>query len=339
MQSLLTGVERIVYIVKEENLRLWAAKYCALGGRIIGQRADIDTPASVTRALRRVIIEFPEFEIELQAGVNGTQDSSLVAEVQKFGEHCLSRVMLRVEWAGEHIQKFRAMYDTLSMWEHAPALHDKIKLVSRNPQRLWNEDAQQAASLKRVDHLTFPVPVDQMDSRRAFWEALGGEAQEVKTVGTYPADKMILQGIFFNKGVPGKEFGIALVAGIDGKEELSQLTKFLRANGPDQVQHVAYDVGDMAVFCSHFTTIGGNLLAEPIVAPDGAVQAFGWPYSGRNAAVGQYPEFLAHKIGKGVNFQQVSLDELHAMVKNASKRKPRQLFSNCPPPSRARTQP
>lgn len=306
--SQITGVERLLYVVEGSKLETWAHDIYqdGLGGQII----DITGVADG----RQITVEFPEFQILLKS------DPGFSSQIEVFGDHYLSKVTLGVE----NIEEFHRRYDVLLT--HFPSTLRRKVDFTQHSLRTWDETEKQGALLKRIDHLTFPVPMNQMDSRRAFWEMLGGIADEQKRTGQYPEEELVLQGVMLENKNFGKKLGIALVAGVNGPIERAQVVQFLEANGLDQVQHIAFDVGDMEVFWPRFTSIGGNLLADPIVAPDGAIQAFGWPYSGRSASNGQYPEFLDRNTTGEIKFQQLSLEGLHEMQKAASKKDPKPLF-------------
>jgi len=306
--SQITGIERLTYIVEDKRLQTWAFDIYrdGLGGRI----------SSANVSPRHIIIDFPEFQIELKS------NAGRVRETERLGDHFLSLVSIGVE----DIEGFKQQL--AEAFRNAPPMLLRRVCFVQHELQEWGKEERQRAWLKRVDHLTFPVPEDRVGSRILFWEMLGGVPDEQKSTGQYPDEELVLQGVMFENKSLAKKLGIALVAGIDGATERAQVVRFLDANGLDQVQHVAFDVGDMETFWPHFLCIGGNLLDDPIIAPDGAIQAFGWPYSGRNAAEGQYPEFLDRLKSGTVKFQQRSLEGLHAMQIAASKLPPKPLF-NC----------
>ena len=136
------------------------------------------------------------------------------------------------------------------------------------------------------------------------------------------SDSMMLWGIVLNLGVPAEEFGVALVAGID-KEQTSQVTRFVTKNGSNVVQHVAYDVGDISAFRSHFEGgFGANLLSETLIVPDGfggfVKQVFGRGYESGNAAEVGFPEFLERLDGSGAGFTNVAGEGLYERVQRIS---------------------
>jgi hypothetical protein len=179
--------------------------------------------------------------------------------------------------------------------------------------------------LKRIDHVTYAVTPDTMEELAEFWvEGMGGtlvlKNDDVRPDD--PSDSMMLWGIVLNQGIPDEELGIALVAGID-REQVSQVTRFVGKKGPNIVQHVAYDVGDMASFRQYFEgDFGAHLLSETLIVPDGfggyVRQVFGRGYEPGNAAEVGFPEFVERLAGSGKGFTNAAGEGLYEKVKRIS---------------------
>ncbi len=179
--------------------------------------------------------------------------------------------------------------------------------------------------LKRVDHVTYAVTPATIEHVADFWVKELGGALVLKNDDVRPddpADSMMLWGIVLNRGIPEEELGIALVAGID-RDQVSQVTRFVQKKGPNVVQHVAYDVGEMASFRKYFEgEFGANLLSETLVVPDGfgghVRQVFGRGYESGNAAEVGFPEFVERLIGSGKGFTNAAGEGLYEKVKRVS---------------------
>ena len=113
--------------------------------------------------------------------------------------------------------------------------------------------------LTKVDHVTFVV--DPGTIRKWAWfylEVMGGK-MILRKDDTNPGEKssMMLWCIDFG------EFGIALVAGID-RQEKSHVTAYAERHGDHSVQHVAFQVPDLAAFQKNMVEQAGLRLLGPI---------------------------------------------------------------------------
>ncbi len=160
--------------------------------------------------------------------------------------------------------------------------------------------------LQKVDHVTYVVRPDTI--RKWAWlyiEKFGGQ-MTLRVDDTNPGEKssMMLWCIDFG------EFGIALVAGID-REEKSHVTAYAERHGDHSVQHVAFQVGDLAKFRDAMAREAGLHMQGPILQRN---DGFGWIRqvfaAGYNAdsnpsEVG-FPEFVERPLKKGEPFPEVS---------------------------------
>lgn len=160
--------------------------------------------------------------------------------------------------------------------------------------------------LQKVDHVTYVVRPETI--RKWAWlymEKFGGQ-MTLRVDDTNPGEKssMMLWCIDFG------EFGIALVAGID-REEKSHVTAYVERHGDHSVQHVAFQVGDLAKFRDAMAREAGLHMQGPILQRN---DGFGWIRqvfaAGYNAdsnpsEVG-FPEFVERPLKKGEPFPEVS---------------------------------
>src|SRR5262249_42901546 len=123
---------------------------------------------------------------------------------------------------------------------------------------------------------------------------------------TNPKDKssMMLWCIDFG------EFGLALVAGID-REERSHVTAYAERHGDHSVQHVAFQVPDLAKFRDAMVEQCGMKMLGPILQRDDGfgwvrqVFAKGYNVASNPAEVG-FPEFVERPTKRGEAFPEVS---------------------------------
>ena len=122
--------------------------------------------------------------------------------------------------------------------------------------------------LQKIDHVTYVVRPDTI--RKWAWlyiEKFGGKIT-LRVDDTNPREKssMMLWCIDFG------EFGIALVAGID-RQEKSHVTAYAEKHGDHSVQHVAFQVPDLAAFQKQMVEQCGLHLLGPILQRN---DGFGW---------------------------------------------------------------
>ena len=97
--------------------------------------------------------------------------------------------------------------------------------------------------LQKIDHVTYVVRPDTIRKWAWFYiDKLGGKLiLRVDDTNPKEPSSMMLWCIDFG------EFGVALVAGID-RQEKSHVTAYAEHHGDHSVQHVAYQVPDIAKF-------------------------------------------------------------------------------------------
>lgn len=335
MSSQIVGANRVTYTVYPENLTPWTLFYIKGLGGVGVPVSDTDVPPRVEDSIQQQIIAFPHFDLVLQADPNTSRDSHLNDELAKFGDHCLCHVDIAVE----DLAGFRMLYGEI-LDQLPPTLAARVHFVSAQGQSPWNiQAAENGALLNRIDHLTFVCHSNQVNNRLKIWKGFGsGRAKVIRVNRGNGRDKnldsLLLRTVVFNKGQIGREIGIAIACGTDGRTEISQVNMFIAANGVDEVQHIAFDVPDIKTFYKYFVgTLGGNLMDEPVVVVDKAggldAQVFALPFSGRNAAEGQYAEYRARNLQKeaGIEFRQFGAVQLHDMVRRASKRPPKPMIN------------
>ncbi len=160
--------------------------------------------------------------------------------------------------------------------------------------------------LQKVDHVTYVVHPDTI--RKWAWlyiEKFGGKLT-LRVDDTNPHDKssMMLWCIDFG------EFGVALVAGID-RQEKSHVSAYAERHGDHSVQHVAFQVPELAAFRDAMVEECGMHLRGPILQRDDGfgwvrqVFAKGYDQSANPAEVG-FPEFVERPTKKGEAFAEVS---------------------------------
>jgi len=160
--------------------------------------------------------------------------------------------------------------------------------------------------LQKVDHVTYVVRPDTI--RKWAWlyiEQFGGKLI-LRVDDTNPEEKssMMLWCIDFG------EFGIALVAGVD-RAEKSHVTAYAEHHGDHSVQHVAFQVPDLAKFRDAMVAqCKMNLLGPILQRNDGfgwvrQVFAKGYTSDSNPAEVG-FPEFVERPLKKGEPFPEVS---------------------------------
>jgi len=160
--------------------------------------------------------------------------------------------------------------------------------------------------LQKVDHITYVVRPDTIRQWAWFYiEKLGGTLTlRVDDTNPQDASSMMLWCIDFG------EFGIALVAGID-RAEKSHVTLYADRHGDHSVQHVAFQVPDLAKFRDVMAQeVGLGLLGPILQRNDGfgwIRQVFGHGYStDRNPSEVGFPEFVERPLKKGEPFPEVS---------------------------------
>lgn len=160
--------------------------------------------------------------------------------------------------------------------------------------------------LQKIDHVTYVVRPDTI--RKWAWlymEKFGGQ-MTLRVDDTNPGEKssMMLWCIDFG------EFGVALVAGID-REEKSHVTAYAERHGDHSVQHVAFQVGNLAGFRDTMARECGLKLQGPILQRNDGfgwirqVFAAGYNADSNPAEVG-FPEFVERPLKKGEPFPEVS---------------------------------
>lgn len=317
------GVSSVTYAVREETIKQWAWFWIeGLGGQLVRQENGVRTTGP-TGDLKRWQIHLDGFDTVLVAGIGRRGESKVKTYTETFGDHSV----LSVDYALYDLEEFRVFLGkkpNMRVPGTPLGTSEGLNLVK------WKEPvphrkAGAGSSLKRIDHVTYAVTRDTIEELAAFWvDGMGGtlvlKNDDVRPDD--PSDSMMLWGIVLNKGVPKEELGIALVAGID-REQVSQVTRFVAKKGPNMVQHVAYDVGDMDSFRKYFEgEFGANLLSETLVVPDGfggyVRQVFGRGYEAGNAAEVGFPEFVERLKGSGKGFTNAAGEGLYEKVKRIS---------------------
>ena len=160
--------------------------------------------------------------------------------------------------------------------------------------------------LQKIDHVTYVVrPSTIRNWAWLYIEKFGGKLI-LRIDDTNPTDKssMMLWCVDFG------EFGIALVAGID-REEKSHVTVFAERNGDHSVQHVAYQVENLAKFRETMVReCKLQLLGQILQRQDGfgwirQVFAKGYSAESNPAEIG-FSEFVERPLRKGEPFPEVS---------------------------------
>ena len=317
------GVSSVTYAVREDTIKQWAWFWIeGLGGQLVRQEdgAGVTHPQG---GLKRWQIHLDGFDTVLVAGIDGKGLSKVKAFTETFGDHSVLSVDFGVDDLGE-FQAYLKNNPKIRVPGSPLGASGGLNLVERN--RVASQRMPASRSLlKRVDHVTYVATRDTMEELAAFWvDGMGGmlvlKNDDVRPDD--PSDSMMLWGIVLNRGVPEEELGIALVAGID-REQVSQVTRFVGKKGPNIVQHVAYDVGDMASFRKCFEgEFGAHLLSETLVVPDGfggyVRQVFGRGYEAGNAAEVGFPEFVERLKGSGKGFTNAAGEGLYEKVKRIS---------------------
>ena len=301
------GVSSVTYAVREDTIKQWAWFWIeGLGGQLVRQESG-GQATGASGGVRRWQIHLDGFDTVLVSCIDRQGASRLQAFTETFGDHAV----LSVDYALNDLAEFQAhLRENPNIRVPGSPLGSSEGLngVERKGGARHQMPASQSL-LRRVDHVTYAATRDTMDELAAFWVDGMGGALVLKNDDVRPddpADSMMLWGIVLNRGVPNEELGIALVAGID-REQVSQVTRFVAKNGPNMVQHVAYDVGDMASFRKYFEgEFGAHLLSETLVVPDGfggyVRQVFGRGYEAGNAAEVGFPEFVERLKGSGKGF-------------------------------------
>ena len=297
---------RVTYAVRSQTLSQWAWFWIeGLGGTL--EKAGSDDFGN-----QHYEILMGDFVTDLVSAAKGTRGSKVKDFTKAFGDHSVMSIDYAVRKPLEpHID---VPGTPLGSQQGLNLVHqDKVK------------GSHGFSLLKRVDHVTYAVTPETIEQVAAFWvKELDGtlvlKNDDVRPDD--PADSMMLWGIVLNRGIPEEELGIALVAGID-RSQVSQVTRFVKKKGPNVVQHVAYDVGEMASFRKYFEgEFGANLLSETLVVPDGfgghVRQVFGRGYESGNAAEVGFPEFVERFSGSGKEFTNAAGEGLYEKVKRIS---------------------
>ena len=317
------GVSSVTYAVREETIKQWAWFWIeGLGGELVRQeieRGATDMPGG----LKQWRIHLDGFDTVLVADLDGRRAPKVRAFTDTFGDHSV----LAVDYALDDLEEFQAYLKknpNIRVPGTPLGTSEGLNAVEKNGTSAYRTPSVRSL-LKRIDHVTYVATQNTMEELAAFWvDGMGGtlvlKNDDVRPDD--PSDSMMLWGIVLNQGVPDEELGIALVAGID-RERVSQVTRFVEKKGPNMVQHVAYDVGDMASFRRYFEgEFGANLLSETLVVPDGfggyVRQVFGRGYEAGNAAEVGFPEFVERLKGSGKGFTNAAGEGLYEKVKRIS---------------------
>jgi hypothetical protein len=314
--SWLKGVPAVTYVVRAETIRRWAWLWIeGLGGELTSREDYVS-------GIMRWRIGLGAFDTVLIAGA-GQSQSPVREFTDAFGDHSVFSIDYAVDNLGRFREYLKKRPDVRIPGTPLGADHGfnfVPGLAAERPQHPVS-----SSILKRVDHVTYAVTRESIEECARFWiDGMGG-AMVLKNDDVRPddpSDSMMLWGIILNKGMPEEEFGIALVAGID-REQVSQVTRFVAKKGPNIVQHVAYDVGDMTAFRRRFEGgFGANLLSETLIVPDGfggfVKQVFGRGYESGNAAEVGFPEFLERLEGSEKGFTNAAGEGLYDRVKRIS---------------------
>jgi hypothetical protein len=317
--SWLKGVPGVAHAVRRDTIKQWAWFWIeGLGGELLTRSDD-------PSGLLRWQINLGTFDTVLVAGTGRDSSSARVKEfTDTFGDHSVFSVDYSVEDL-DQFHQYLASHSEVQVPGTPLGSDQGFNFVegrhALNPYPLDSSQHRPGPP----DHITYAVTRNTIEECARFWtEGMGG-ALVLKNGDVRPddpSDSMMLWGIILNRGIPEEEFGIALVAGID-RERVSQVTRFVARKGPNVVQHVAYDVGDMAAFRRHFEgEFGANLLSETLIVPDGfggyVKQVFGRGYESGNAAEVGFPEFLERLEGSGKGFTNAAGEGLYEKVKRIS---------------------
>ena len=304
--SQVRGVPKVTYAVRDQTIMQWAWFWIeGLGGTLEG--AGLDEFGN-----QHYEILMGDFVTDLVSAAKKTGSTKVKDFTKAFGDHSVLSIDYAVRKPLDH---------HIDVPGTPLGSHKGLNLVHRNK----GNRKHGISLLKRVDHVTYAVTPETIEQVAAFWvKELGGtlvlKNDDVRPDD--PSDSMMLWGIVLNKGIPKEELGIALVAGID-REQVSQVTRFVQNKGPNVVQHVAYDVGEMDSFRKYFEgEFGANLLSETLVVPDGfggyVRQVFGRGYESGNAAEVGFPEFVERLSGSGKGFTNAAGEGLYEKVKRIS---------------------
>ena len=313
----LKGIPSVTYAVREDTIRRWAWFWIeGMGGELVSR----DEGYGGTMRWR---INMGDFNTVLLAARDKLGDSEVETFTRLFGDHSV----FSVDYLLDDLEEFRQhLHRNPDICVLGAPLGSSLgfNFVQKPPTGAV-QVARGTSLLKRIDHVTYAVTQETIEATARFWvEGMGGTLV-LKNDDVQPddsSDSMMLWGIVLNKGVHEDEFGVALVAGID-RAQTSQVTRFVERKGPNIVQHVAYDVGNMSAFRRHFEgDFGANLLSETLVVPDGfggfVKQVFGRGYEPGNAAEVGFPEFLERLDGSGKGFTDVAGEGLYQKVKRIS---------------------
>ena len=304
--SQVRGVPKVTYAVRDQTIMQWAWFWIeGLGGTLEG--AGLDEFGN-----QHYEILMGDFVTDLVSAAKKTGSTKVKDFTKAFGDHSVLSIDYAVRKPLDH---------RIDVPGTPLGSHKGLNLVHQNK----GKRKHGISLLKRVDHVTYAVTPETIEQVAAFWvKELGGtlvlKNDDVRPDD--PSDSMMLWGVVLNKGVPKEELGIALVAGID-REQVSQVTRFVQNKGPNVVQHVAYDVGEMDSFRKYFEgEFGANLLSETLVVPDGfggyVRQVFGRGYESGNAAEVGFPEFVERLSGSGKGFTNAAGEGLYEKVKRVS---------------------
>ncbi len=177
--------------------------------------------------------------------------------------------------------------------------------------------------LKKVDHLTFATK----NIKKLAWifiEILGGKLVE-RWDDVYPKNSKSSMKLWC---IDFKNFGIALVEGID-RQEKSQVTLFVERHGDNFIQHPAFAVDDLEKFLEHAEKRGLKLRGSVLIRNDGfglVKQVFAKGFQEMaDPAEASFPEFVERpKKGKKkgtITFSQKFGENLYAQIESASKNK------------------
>ncbi len=304
--SQVSGVPRVTYAVRGKTINQWAWFWIeGLGGTL--EKTGPDEFGN-----QRWEILMGDFVTDLVSAAEGTRSSKVKDFLKTFGDHSVMSIDYAVR---------KPLNDQIDVPGTPLGSHQGLNLVHQDQVN----QRRGFSLLKRVDHVTYAVTPETIEEVAAFWlKELEGtlvlKNDDVRPDD--PSDSMMLWGIVLNQGITAEELGIALVAGID-RDQVSQVTRFVQKKGPNIVQHVAYDVGEMASFRKYFEgEFGANLLSETLVVPDGfggyVRQVFGRGYESGNAAEVGFPEFVERLSGSGKGFTNAAGEGLYEKVKRVS---------------------
>ena len=321
--SWLKGVSAVTYAVRPETIRRWAWFWIVgLGGELVSREDEVINNGS-SAGLMRWRINLGGFDTILVAHAHRPGKSESNSDSWTSGDHSVISIDYAVDEMA-YLKEFLDQHPVVCLPGTPVSDMPGLNFVQRKGLRADTAGAIKS-HLNRIDHVTYAVTSDNIEECARFWiDGMGGTLvlrnDDVRLEDT--SDSMMLWGIVLNLGVPAEEFGVALVAGID-KEQVSQVSRFVTKNGSNVVQHVAYDVGDISAFRSHFEGgFGANLLSETLIVPDGfggfVKQVFGRGYESGNAAEVGFPEFLERLDGTGAGFTNVAGEGLYEKVQRIS---------------------